>query len=256
MAQKLAELRVQTARGIPAAAVRWTVRSYGDHWLEHVVKPSPKPSTASSYEWLLVRGPRVDGQEVRPWSALEANLFLSACRDHRLSALFTVGVALGLRKGELLALRWVDVDFDQGTLRVVQTVQRLGRGLGLVTGEPETKRSRRTVPMPAVCTAELRRHRAGQGVERLQAGDDWRNLGLVFASTRGDGHGTSQLEPVVRRPHPGVPDFDASGSMTSGTRARRCSWRRACNREWLWRCWGTLNWRWQRTSTATSCRPR
>jgi len=75
----------------------------------------------------LVRGPRVDHSEVVPWSPEEAGAFLTSMREHRLYSLFAVGVAVGLRRGELLGLRWSDVDFDEGTIRVQNTVQRLGK---------------------------------------------------------------------------------------------------------------------------------
>jgi integrase len=73
----------------------------------------------------VVRPPSVERVEVQPWSTEEASRFLAASADHRLHALFAVGVALGLRKGELLALRWDDVDLEGGVLNVRQNVQRL-----------------------------------------------------------------------------------------------------------------------------------
>ena len=73
----------------------------------------------------VVRPPSVERVEVQPWSTEEASRFLAASADHRLHALFAVGVALGLRKGELLALRWDDVDLKGGVLNVRQNVQRL-----------------------------------------------------------------------------------------------------------------------------------
>ena len=82
-----------------------------------------------------------------PWSPTEASQFLEASQGHRLYALFAVGVALGLRRGELLALRWVDVDLDEGLVHVRQNVQRLP-GAGIVYGAPKTGRSRRTIPLP------------------------------------------------------------------------------------------------------------
>ena len=91
----------------------------------------------------IVRGPRIDHEEVQPWSRDEAATFLAAARAHRLSALFAVGVAVGLRRGELLALAWDDVDLDRGILRVRRTVQRL-RGQGLVFGPPKSSRSELT----------------------------------------------------------------------------------------------------------------
>ncbi len=133
----------------------------------------------------LVKGPRVERQEVVPWNVDQAMRFLASVRDHRLGPLFSVGVALGLRKGELLALRWDDVDLIGGTLRVQRTVQRLGSGVGLVIGSPKTARSRRTIPLPEMCVGALMEHCERQEVERADAGDAWQDHGLVFASTVG-----------------------------------------------------------------------
>lgn len=132
----------------------------------------------------LVKGPRVERQEVVPWTADEAGQFLTSLEGHRLRPLFAVGVALGLRKGELLALRWQDVDLDVGVLRVRATVQRLGKGVGLVTGSPKTARSRRTLPLPQVLVDALREHRTAQELEREEA-TSWHDAGLVFTTSKG-----------------------------------------------------------------------
>lgn len=133
----------------------------------------------------LVKGPRVERQEVVPWTQEEAGQFLASLEGHRLHALFSVGVALGLRKGELLALRWEDVDLKAGSLRVRATVQRLGKGVGLVVGTPKTARSRRTLPLPRVLVDTLTEHRAAQTREREAAGEAWHDVGLVFTTSRG-----------------------------------------------------------------------
>jgi integrase len=114
----------------------------------------------------VVRPPSVEHVEVQPWSIEEASRFLAASADHRLHALFAVGVALGLRKGELLALRWEDVDLDGGVLHVRQNVQRLLE-MGLVFGPPKSNKSRRTIPFPAASAKVLRTHRANQAAEPL-----------------------------------------------------------------------------------------
>jgi integrase len=137
----------------------------------------------------LVQPPAPDRDEIRPWSDAEARLFLSAVRGHRLSALFVVALGLGLRRGELLGLRWVDVDFTSGQLRVWQTLQRV-KGDGVVYGPPKSRRSRRVLTMPAVVVIALRQHRRQQDADRLSAGDSWTETGLVFTTTTG-GH----LEP-------------------------------------------------------------
>ena len=132
----------------------------------------------------IVRAPSVQRAEVQPWSPDEAATFLRSAADHRLYGLFAVGVAIGLRKGELLALRWADVDLEQGLLQVRRTVQRLPEA-GLVFGPPKSSRSRRTVPLPDISVRVLRAHRARQAAEVLALGPAWVEAGLVFTSTVG-----------------------------------------------------------------------
>lgn len=119
-----------------------------------------------------------------PWSPEEAGQFLQASRGHRLYALFAVGVALGMRRGELLALRWSDVDLDERLVHVRQNVQRLPE-VGLVYGSPKTGRSRRTIPLPGQSAKVLRAHRASQAAEMLAHGLRWTATDLVFTSTVG-----------------------------------------------------------------------
>jgi integrase len=137
----------------------------------------------------LAQPPSPERQEIRPWTDVEARAFLAVCRSHRLHALFAVALGLGLRRGELLGLRWVDVDFATGQLRVWQTLQRV-RGEGVVFGPPKSRRSRRVLTMPAVVSSALRQHRERQQAERAAAGERWTDSGLVFTTATG-GH----LEP-------------------------------------------------------------
>lgn len=137
----------------------------------------------------IVRGPSETREEVRPWSFEEAERFLIAASEDRLYALFAVGVALGLRRGELLGLRWADVDLEAPVLRVRQQIQRIYRA-GLITGPPKSSRSRWDIPMPAFAVRVLREHRMRQAEERLALGPYWVDSGLVFTSTVG-----TALEP-------------------------------------------------------------
>ena len=113
----------------------------------------------------------------------EARRLLAAARSERLSALFVLAVYLGLRRGELLGLQWEHVDLDAETLQVVQTLQRVGGQLRLKP--PKTRQSRRTVPLPPPVVEALRAHKVAQGKERLAAGADWQDTGMVFASLVG-----------------------------------------------------------------------
>ena len=132
----------------------------------------------------VIRPPSVERIEVQPWSTEEPSCFLAAAADHRLHALFAVGVALGLRKGELLALRWDDVDLEGGVVHVRQNVQRLPE-IGLVFGPPKSNKSRRTIPLPAASAKVLRTNRANQAAEALALGPAWVESGLVFTSAVG-----------------------------------------------------------------------
>lgn len=91
----------------------------------------------------LVSPPRVPKAEIQPLTPAEAKRFLAAVREDRLEALYTVALAVGLRQGEALGLRWQDVNLAAGTLSVRVSLQREANRY--VLAETKTDRSRRTV---------------------------------------------------------------------------------------------------------------
>lgn len=131
----------------------------------------------------LVDPPRVPHEEFRPLAPAEAQALLEAVKGNRLEALYSVALALGLRQGEALGLRWQDCDLEVGTLRVSQSLQRIDKAFQFV--EPKTARSRRTLALPAIAAAALRAHRTRQLEERLAAGPMWEEHGLVFTRPNG-----------------------------------------------------------------------
>lgn len=131
----------------------------------------------------LVDPPRVPHEEIRPLAPAEAQALLDAVKGNRLEALYSVAIALGLRQGEALGLRWEDVDFDAGSLSVRQSLQRIGGAFQFV--EPKTARSRRTLALPVVAATALREHRRRQLEERLAAGPMWQDHALVFTRANG-----------------------------------------------------------------------
>ncbi len=94
-----------------------------------------------------------------------------------------VAIASGLRQGELLGLRWDDVDLTAGTLTVRRALQRVAGTLTLV--EPKTEKPQRTFNLPASAVAVLRVHRTRQLEHRLLAGSRLQDWGLVFPSELG-----------------------------------------------------------------------
>lgn len=130
----------------------------------------------------LVKPPRVSRHEIVPYTVEDARTLLSVAASDRLYALYSVAVAIGLRKGEALGLHWSDVDLDAGTLHVRVALQRVGGRLEFA--EPKTARSRRTISLPETSVEVLRDHRARQDAERLAA-VIWADCDLVFTTPIG-----------------------------------------------------------------------
>jgi integrase len=144
----------------------------------------------------LVDKPRVEHKPINPLTPAEARTLLSVIRGHRLEALFSVALSLGLRQGEALGLRWADVDVDNGTLHVRNQLQRIAGRLTLVP--PKTAKSRRTLVMPPLTVDALRQHQKRQVAEKTWAGSKWTETDLVFANRTG---GPTQARRVIEQFH-------------------------------------------------------
>jgi integrase len=126
-----------------------------------------------------------------------------ASQEHgdRLAALWTLAVYSGLRQGELLGLKWDDIDLDRGTLTVRRILSRTRGGYAAdpIFSEPKTARSRRTIALPTEAVQALRAHLVQQHVERRAAGSAWADYGLVFTTQLGTSfHSRSVLRDYKR----------------------------------------------------------
>ena len=136
-------------------------RSLGD-----AVRWSKVPRNAAA----LVRAPRkAETRTEDALSAKEATAVLKAASGDRLEALAVLVLAVGMRQGEALSLRWDDVDLKAGTVRIT---------------ESKTEAGRRNVALPPFATAALKAHRGRQREERMAA-DYWDDPGLVFTTSIG-----------------------------------------------------------------------
>lgn len=136
----------------------------------------------------LVDAPTLPHQEANPLTAQDAKAVLQVAKDRRNSPRWTVALALGLRQGEALGLRWEDVDLEAGVIHVRHTLQRSINGSGTRLGEPKTKKSNRSIPLPDSLRSALRSHRAQQAKDRLTLGSSWVSdpLGdFVFTTAKG-----------------------------------------------------------------------
>jgi integrase len=126
--------------------------------------------------------------EGRSLTVDQAKTLLEEIKGEALEPMVTVGLMLGLRPGEILGLRWADVDLDNSVVTVSQSLKR-ERGVDghqvLRLGEPKTRKSRRAVTAPAAVVEALGRRRAAQASHRLAAGPEWVDNGLVFTTENG-----------------------------------------------------------------------
>ena len=113
----------------------------------------------------LARPPRIPRRSVSPLSLAQVRTFLAAIAGDRLEALYLVALGVGLRQGEILGLRWSDVDTAAGTLTVRHALARIDGRLVLV--EPKSTASRRVVPLPAFVRDALLAHHLRQAGEPL-----------------------------------------------------------------------------------------
>jgi len=130
-----------------------------------------------------VKVPRPVPEEMHPLSPDEARNLIEAARGDKLEAPYILAVHTGMRQGELLGLKWEDVDLNEGVIHIRRTVVRSGGRISL--GEPKTKGSRRPVHLTGAAVEALKAHleRQLEDIERL--GDLYRDHGLVFTSEVG-----------------------------------------------------------------------
>ncbi len=130
----------------------------------------PKPSGASD--------------TIRYWTASELHMFLSRNSDHRHSSLWTLAASTGMRRGELLGLRWRDVDLDTRRLSIRQTITSMG--YEVIRSESKTAKGARTIDLDVRTVRMLRAHRVEQLLQQRSLEKAHHGDGLVFCREDGD----------------------------------------------------------------------
>ena len=120
--------------------------------------------------------PRPPATEMKVWTPDQLRSFLSSVREERLYPLWRLMAMTGMRRGEVLGLRWRDLDLEAARLSVVST--RVARQAG--AAEPKTRKGRRSIALDAGTVAALREHRRRQVEERLVIGPGFNDENLVF----------------------------------------------------------------------------
>ncbi len=131
-----------------------------------------------------VSPPRRVRYEIQPLSMEQAQQFLTITKGHSLEALFVLAITSGMRRGEILALKWQDVNFSQHTLQVRRIFTRQA-GNRYIEAEPKTEKSRRSILLAPIVVVLLKQHRAHQLKTKVEAGSQWQDRDLVFCTSVG-----------------------------------------------------------------------
>ncbi|MFL5629584.1 MAG: tyrosine recombinase XerC [Ktedonobacteraceae bacterium] len=138
----------------------------------------------------LVSPPRRERFEIQPLTTEQAEKLIYTVRGHKWEALFILALVTGLRRGEILGLKWQDIDFATGTLQVRRILSRVptkmpGRTHVYVEAEPKTKQSRRSVTIAPFALAVLKNHQARQLEAKQKADKAWQEHDYVFCTSIG-----------------------------------------------------------------------
>ncbi|MFI1799369.1 tyrosine-type recombinase/integrase [Streptomyces sp. NPDC020379] len=153
----------------------------------------------------VAKAPRLEEEEVEPYSVEEVQRILLEAERHRNTARWVIALALGLRQGEVLGLQWTDVDWEAGVIRVSRgrlrpryqhgCGNRCGRKPGYCpqkvnirreTKDTKSRAGKRPIGVPEELMKLLRRHKEEQDRERRLARDLWVEKGYVFTSPTGE----------------------------------------------------------------------
>jgi len=134
----------------------------------------------------IAEGPKMDHREGRTLTKEQARVFLEACKGNRLGVAYSLALTLGLRRGEIIGLKWSDIDLQDGEVTLTIRRQLVRDKTGLHFNDLKTKGSRRTLHLSTPLVDLLERHHHRQEAEALIRGEARQNSeNLIFTSTVG-----------------------------------------------------------------------
>lgn len=145
-----------------------------------------------------VSPPRIVKSEIQPLTIDQVERLFHVARGSRLEALVVLAALTGMRRGELLALRWSDVDFENETLQVRRTVDFIPK-YGYVENAPKTQAGKRILALPSLVMDALRAHRFRQLEQKLKAGAAWEGRDLVFTDLQGGYFSPRYLDKLFKK---------------------------------------------------------
>lgn len=132
----------------------------------------------------VVKPPRPEDVEMQVWNEDQLGQFLSHSIHSRYAIAYRVLSATGMRPGELLGLRWQDVDLERGKIMVTRSLSYTGKGYAIES--PKTAAGKRSIDLPPSVTEALEQHKKKRATERILAGETWSvNEDLVICTSVG-----------------------------------------------------------------------
>lgn len=181
---------LQTQKRLAASTIHQIIRTFRAS-LEYAIEEQ-KLVVNPAHRIVL---PKLEKKEMRYLTTEEIERVIEASNNHRQGCLYLLAVVTGMRRCELLALKWEDIDLERGIIQVKRSlVYRNADGIGYTYKEksPKSQSSRRCISLPAFVITALHRHRARQ-LEIRPGAKEWHDLGLVFPNR----HGLHQAPPAM-----------------------------------------------------------
>ena len=176
------KLRYGRADGKPGGLAPKTVREL--HSIVHkALDQALKWQAVTKNVARAVSPPRKEKKEIKYWTKDEVKEFLNSIESERLFTLYHLALNTGMRRGELLGLRWVDMRLNDGYVAVRQNLVKTNSGI--LMQEPKTSNSRRNISISSNTVAALKAHKKQQLQEKLAHGPDYKDNGLVFCRLNG-----------------------------------------------------------------------
>ncbi len=155
-----------------------------------------------------IERPKVEQAEMRILNEEQVHDFLIAATGSIFEAIYYLALSTGMREGELLGLKWADLDWNKGVLFVQRQLQ-LVQGKEFVMSPPKTKAGRRQIQLGPVALKHLDEHQKRQALQRAAAGDRWKENDLIFPTTIGTPldhkRVTGEFKNILKRA--GLPDI-------------------------------------------------
>ena len=170
----------------------------GVNLLLFIIKAALDQAAANS---IIIRNPatyckhyKEAKREKIPLNTDQQTTLLQSLKEHRLYAAFYLALATGARRGEILALNWKNVDLEEGTIKIIESLVRIKGGSKF--SEPKTESSKRTIILPEKAIEALKAHKVRQDIEKKDSADNdkkenikpptYKDIGLVFCQTNGN----------------------------------------------------------------------